>query len=44
MNQVFHTRMILFDLQKAFDTLHHTVLLQQKMECIGFNESVIKWF
>ena len=25
-----------------FDTLDHTVLLQ-KMECIGFKESVIKW-
>ena len=39
----FHTRMILVDLQKAFDTLDHTVLLQ-KMECMGFKESVIKWF
>ena len=35
--------MILIDFQKAFDTLDHTVLLQ-KMECIGFKESVIKWF
>ena len=35
--------MILVDLQKAFDTLDHTVLLQ-KMECMGFKESVIKWF
>ena len=30
----FHIGMILVDLQKAFITLHHTVLLQ-KMECIG---------
>ena len=35
--------MILIDLQKVFDMLDHTVLLQ-KMECIGFKESVIKWF
>ena len=39
----FHTGMILVDLQKAFDTLEHNVLLQ-KMECMGFKESVIKWF
>ena len=32
----FRIGMILVDLQKAFDTLDHTVLLQ-KMECIGFN-------
>ena len=38
-----HTGMILVDLQKAFVTLDHTVLLK-KMECIGFKESVIKWF
>ena len=43
MDKGFHTEMILVDLQKAFDTLDHTVLLQ-KMECIGFKESVIKWF
>ena len=35
--------MIVIDLQKAFDTLDHTILLQ-KMECIGFKDSVIKWF
>ena len=39
----FHTERILFDLQNTFDTLDHTVLLQ-KMACIGFKESVIKWF
>ena len=39
----FHTGMIIVDLQTAFDTLDHTILLQ-KMECIGFKESVIKWF
>ena len=36
----FHIGMILVDLQKAFDTLDHTVLLR-KMDYIGFNESVI---
>ena len=36
MDKRFYTAMILVDLQKTFDTLDHTVLLQ-KMECIGFN-------
>ena len=35
-------RMILVDLQKAFDTSDHTFL--QKMEYMGFKESIIKWF
>ena len=35
--------MILVDLQKAFNTLDHTLLLQ-KMECFGFKQSVMKWF
>ena len=35
--------MILFDLQKALDTLGRTVLLQ-KMECIDFKALAIKWF
>ena len=39
----FHTGMILADLQKVFDTLDYPVLLQ-KMECVGFKESLIKWF
>ena len=43
MTEVFHTAMILADLQKTFNKLDHIVLLQ-KMECIDFNESVIKWF
>ena len=43
MDKGFHTGMILVDLQKVFDTLDHTILLQ-KTECIGFKESVIKWF
>ena len=43
MTEVFHTAMILVDLQKTFNKLDHIVLLQ-KMECIDFNKSVIKWF
>ena len=43
MDKGMHTGMILVDLQKAFDTLDHNILLE-KMECIGFNKKVIKWF
>ena len=35
--------MILVDLQKAFDTLDHGVLIE-KMKYFGFRASVIKWF
>ena len=42
MDKGFHIGMILVDLQKAFDTLDHTFL--QKMEYMGFKESIIKWF
>ena len=38
-----HTGMILLDLQKAFYTLDHRVLLE-KTKCFGFRASVIKWF
>ena len=34
--------MILIDLQEAFDTLDHKILLK-KMTCPGFKTSVIKW-
>ena len=37
-----HTSMILVDLQKAFDTLDHRVLLE-KMKHFGLWASVIKW-
>ena len=43
MDKGFYTGMNLVNIQKAFDMLDHTKLLQ-KMECIGFKESVIKWF
>ena len=38
-----HTGMNLIDLQKAFDTLDHTILLE-KMKCIGFSNKTIRWF
>ena len=43
MDKQMHTGMILVDLQKAFDTLDHGVLLE-KMKYFGFWASVIKWF
>ena len=38
-----HTDMILIDLQKAFDTLDHTILLEKKT-CIGFSNKTVRWF
>ena len=38
-----YTRMILIDLQKAFDTVNHDILLK-KMEFIGFSDKTTKWF
>ena len=35
--------MILIDLQKAFDTIDHKILIE-KMKCMGFSNDVIKWF
>ena len=35
--------MVLLDLQKAFDTVDHGILLM-KMEALGFSQDVIRWF
>ena len=43
MDKQMHTGMILIDLQKAFDTLDHGVLLE-KRKYFGFRASVTKWF
>ena len=37
------TSMILTDLQKAFDTIDHDVLLQ-KLYAIGFSKHTVNWF
>ena len=37
------TGMILIDLQKAFDTIDHKILLQ-KLKFLGFSKSAISWF
>ena len=38
-----YTGMILIDLQKAFDTIDHSLLLE-KMTFFGFSEKTISWF
>ena len=43
MDEQMHTGMILVDLQKAFDSLEHGVILE-KIKYFGFRASVIKWF
>ena len=35
--------MILFDLQKAFDTVDHVILIS-KLEAIGLGHDIVLWF
>ena len=37
------TALILIDLQKAFDTINHDILLR-KLRVIGFSDVIVKWF
>ena len=37
------TGMILIDLQKAFDTINHDIVLK-KLSIIGFSDHTVKWF
>lgn len=37
------TILALLDLSKAFDCVHHQLLLT-KLRCLGFSKSVVKWF
>ena len=37
------TGMVLIDLQKAFDTIDHSILLE-KMSCLGFSGKTITWY
>ena len=37
------TGMVLIDLQKAFDTIDHGIVLD-RMNCLGFSNSTVAWF
>ena len=43
MDKGHYVGMVLLDLQKPFDTVDHNILLM-KLEAIGLNEDVIRWF
>ena len=43
LDQSNYTGLVMLDLQKAFDTVDHTVLLQ-KLEALGADETTVSWF
>ena len=43
MDSSYYFGMVLLDLQKAFDTLHHNILLM-KLKALGLNQDVVRWF
>jgi hypothetical protein len=43
MDNGFYTGLLLLDLQKAFDTVDHQILLK-KLSAVGANDSVVTWF
>ena len=43
MDRGFYTDMVMIDLQNAFDTVDHDILLQ-KLKAFGFDPLAIKWF
>ncbi len=38
-----HVLPLFIDLSKAFDSVHHDLLLQRH-KCVGFIDIVLKWF
>lgn len=43
MDKGLFSGLVLMDLQKAFDTVDHNILVK-KLKCIGFNSTCIDWF
>ena len=43
MDDGYLTGLVLLDLQKAFDTVNHDILLK-KLSAVGADDSVVKWF
>ena len=43
MNKGYYTGMVMIDLQKAFDTVDHEILLN-KLKAIGLDDLSTSWF